>query len=101
MPAENSKPLRVPHEVQEAFAELQQYTQKRSGLTIAELLNCISEQRLVLANPDLLLLVAEIGVELLYAAIAHPDITPGVLEKAYGLWGEVTAAARRECGFDS
>jgi len=52
-------------------------------------LESISEEHLGnrQATRDELMLVAEVGKDLLYAAIAHRDATPEILDEAREHWG--------------
>jgi hypothetical protein len=70
--------------------------QVRNQLTIGELLDSISEEHLGDRQATLneLMRIADVGVELFYAAIAHRDVTPGVLEEARRRWGPLADVAR-------
>jgi hypothetical protein len=65
-------------------------------LTIGELLDSISEEYLGDRQATLneLMRIADVGVELFYAAIAHRDVTPEVLEEARRRWGPLADVAR-------
>jgi hypothetical protein len=74
--------------------------QVRNQLTIGELLHSISEEHLGdrQATVTDLMMIADVGVDLFYAVVAHRDVTPEVLEEARGQWGPLVDVARLMCG---
>ena len=70
----------------------------RNRITIGALLESISEEHLGdrHASPDELLRVADVGKDLLYAALGHRDATSAVLDEAREHWGPLVDVALRE-----
>ncbi len=98
----DKKPGGFPPEVEEMLLIAERDIEVRNQLTIGELLDSISEEHLGDRQATLneLLRIADVGVELFYAAITHRDVTPEVLEEARGQWGQLVDVARQECGLD-
>ena len=90
----------LPPEVLATLAKAEQANQVRNQVTVGALLGSISHEHLGdrQASPDELLRVADVGKNLLYAALGHRDATPAVLEEAREFWGSLVDAALQECG---
>lgn len=95
---ESGTPLYINDE--EICVMAERLIQLRNQLTIGELLDSISEEHLGDRQATLneLMRIADLGVELFYAVIAHRDATSEVLEEARGHWGPLVDAALQECG---
>ena len=74
----------------------------RNQLTIGELFYSISKEHLGDRQATLneLMRIGDVGVDLFYAVITHPDFTREVLEEARGQWGLLVDVARQKCGLD-
>ena len=72
----------------------------RNRLTVGQLLASISREHLDghAATEEQLLRVADVGKELLYAALTHGDMTDAVLDEARSLWGPLVDVAVRDRG---
>jgi chaperone required for assembly of F1-ATPase len=90
----------IPPEVEAMFAEAERQIEVRNQIPVGVLFNSISEEHLGdrQATSNELLRVADVGVELFYAAIAHRDATPEILEEAREHWGPLVDVALEECG---
>ena len=89
----------LPPEVEAALAECERADRVRNQLAVGALLDSISGDRH--ASPNELLRIADVGKDLLYAALSHPDATPAVLEEAREHWGALVDAALEEMGLST
>jgi hypothetical protein len=103
----DEKPGRVPPDLlemairyDESIKRYDESIKVRNQLTIGVLLHSISEEHLGdrQATIEELLRIADVGVDLFYAVIAHRDFTPEVLEEARAYWGPLVDVARQMCG---
>src|SRR5258705_11362391 len=90
----------IPPGVEALIAEYDRQIEIPTQITVGVLLDSISEEHLGdrQTTSDELLRVANVGKELFYAAIAHRDATPEVLEEAREHWGPLVDVALQECG---
>jgi hypothetical protein len=90
----------IPPEVEAMFAEAERQIEVRNQIPVGVLLDSIAEEHLGdrQATSNELLRVADVGVKLFCAAIAHRDATLETLEEARKHWGPQVDVALQECG---